>query len=378
MRSMHRALFMLLLVPCSLHSQESRPPLDIFGYFQAVFDQANEQTSMFGGPMESTQKNTFMLQQANIFLRKEFTSKVTSFVNLEFTNSYSSAQGWGTFRIEEGWVWYEPVEAFSIKAGLLVPVFNNLNEIKNRMPLLPYIIRPIVYEAAAEGLTSLEEIVPQSAFLQLQGTIPVDVVKFDYAVYAGNGDPLFTTSNNATDRYIISGTDTTTFKLIGGRVGARWGRLKAGFSLASDKVNRVSYGIGAVSRIRMGGDLSFQSGSLSLESEYIFTKEHLNTEQKRTWDVLSSMNPMLGIAPENEFAYGVVTYDLMEAVYAYVGAEYFRSHLNSITRGYMVGGGYRPMESVVIKFGYMRIDNEDPGLAVFHSNRVQAGVSVMF
>ena len=95
-------------------------------------------------------RNTFILQQANIFFRKQFNSRFAAFVDLEFTNTYASTRKWGTFRLEEAWVRYQTSEEFSIKAGLLVPVFNNLNEIKNRMPLLPYITRPFVYEAAAK------------------------------------------------------------------------------------------------------------------------------------------------------------------------------------------------------------------------------------
>ncbi len=69
----------------------------------------------------------------------------------------------------------------------MVPTFNNLNEIKNRTPLLPYIFRPFVYEASVFDLFPVNELVPEQAFLQVYGFIPAGEVKFDYAVYVGNG-----------------------------------------------------------------------------------------------------------------------------------------------------------------------------------------------
>jgi hypothetical protein len=206
----------------------------------------------------------------------------------------------------------------------------------------------------------------------------LNTLKLDYAVYVGNGDKSFTTSNMATSNYTIGGTDTTSFKLIGGRVGLRTGRIKAGFSLTSDKSNRTEIGMGAVPRVRMGGDLSFQTGPVSLESEFITTKELLDAGQEQKWDFIAGMDPRLGKKPQNLFAYGVVTYDLTEEVYTYLGYEYLRYHASSITRGYMVGGGYRPLEDVVIKLGYMHIDNDDPGMSIYHADRIQAGVSVVF
>ena len=74
----------------------------------------------------------------------------------------------------------------------------------------------------------------------------------------------------------------------------------------------------------------------------------------------------------------VVAADFSESYYAYVGAEYMESHKASFTRGIMAGGGYRPIENVVVKLQYLHIANEFQDLSSFLSNRVQVGVSVMF
>lgn len=274
---------------------------------------------------------------------------------------------------------YEPSEHFGIRGGLLVPVFNNLNEIKNRMPLLPYIARPLVYEATIEGVADFEEFFPGSAFLQIQGVVHVGEAKLDYALYTGNGDPAFTATNAASSSlYQIGGMDTTTFKLFGGRVGTRIGKMKAGFSFTHDYVNRNMYGIGGVPRVRFGGDLSGQLGDFSLESEVIATKEHLDDRQTALYNAAALLNPLLGSKPANFFAYGVLLYDFSDQFYAYGGVEYFDYHGSDFARGFMVGGGFVPLDQLVVKLQYLHITNELSGLSAYRTDRIQAGISLMF
>jgi hypothetical protein len=378
MLHVHKNLLSLVFAPGVLLGQTSSTDLEIFGYFQSTFDHSREQTSIMEMPAQITNRNTFILQQANVFFRKQFDPHFSSFLNIEFTNSYSSSRGWGSIRVEEAWVRYEPAEYLSIKAGLLVPVFNNLNEIKNRMPLLPYITRPIVYEAAAEGNVSLDEFIPEAAFVQVAGALSLNQAKVDYALYAGNGDPSFTKGAEAGSEYLIGGVDTTTFKLFGGRVGARAGRLKAGFSMTADWANRVALGFGGVRRLRFGGDFSAAVGPLSFEAEIISTKELLDDSQLMIYQMMARMDFRLGSKPNNFFAYGVATFDINDDFYAYAGIEYLEYHGNSLTRGYMVGGGMRPVEPVVVKLQYLHLENDFRGLSTYQSDRLQAGVSVIF
>ncbi len=373
-----------ILVPFLLCGQEltqeqvSSSGIDVFGYFQTTFDHSAEKQSIMSLPALTSTRNTFILQQANIFLRRQFDPRFAAFLNIEFTNTFSSSRDWGSLRLEEAWMRYEPSKIFSIKAGLLIPVFNNLNEIKNRTPILPYITRPFVYEAAAEGTASIDEFTPGGAFLQVQGTIDMLPLKLEYAFYGGNSDPSFVTTNGVIGHYMIGGIDTTTYKLLGGRVGVRWEKLKAGFSFTADKVNRNSVGLGAVPRRRYGGDVSYQIGRVSLESELISTEEVLDDPQLRVFQAVSRMNPMLGTEPKNLFAYGLLMYDISDQFYVYGALQYLQSHGNSITRGIWLGGGYRPIEQAVVKLQYLHIRNEFGSLSSYRSNRVQAGVSVMF
>ncbi len=378
---MHRrslTLLLFLFLPCLLFGQGITSGLDVFGYFQSTFENSWETTRILDFPASSVTRNTFILQQANVFFRKQFGSQFTSFVNLEFTNSYFSSRGWGTFRVEEGWVRYEPSDCFSVKAGLLVPTFNNLNEIKNRMPLLPYIIRPVVYEAAAEGIASSDEFVPQSAFLQVEGTVHLSDIRLDYVAYTGNGDPSFTTAGTKGGNYVIGGVDTTSFKLLGARVGMRVGKVKTGFSITSDKANRADIGLGAIQRYRFGGDLSFQVGPVSLESEIIATEELMDDHQLQVFRAMAMYNPLLGTKPSNLFSYGVVTYDISEMFYAFGGIEYMQYHESAFTRGAMAGGGIRPIDQIVVKLEYLYINATTGSLSTYRSHRLQAGISVMF
>ena len=149
-------------------------------------------------------------------------------------------------------------------------------------------------------------------------------------------------------------------------------------SFTADKVNRNSVGLGAVPRRRYGGDVSYQIGRVSLESELISTEEVLDDPQLRVFQAVSRMNPMLGTEPKNLFAYGLLMYDISDQFYVYGALQYLQSHGNSITRGIWLGGGYRPIEQAVVKLQYLHIRNEFGSLSSYRSNRVQAGVSVMF
>lgn len=44
----------------------------------------------------------------------------------------------------------------------------------------------------------------------------------------------------------------------------------------------------------------------------------------------------------------------------------------------MAGGGYRPIDDVVVKVQDLHISNEFQGLSSYLSDRIQAGVSVKF
>jgi hypothetical protein len=100
---------------------------------------------------------------------QKISAELDGFCQFEVLNTFSSSRQWGAFNVEEAWVKYNPNMRFNLKLGLQIPIFNNLNEIKNRTPLLPYIIRPLVYETSFGEIFPIEEFVPARAFVQAYG-----------------------------------------------------------------------------------------------------------------------------------------------------------------------------------------------------------------
>jgi len=257
----------------NVHAQIEESPIKIFGYFQNSL----QHWTAFEDIREH---NSFSLQQLNFFLQKDLGRNWTALVNFEFLNNFSSSRQWGDANLEEAWLRYRLNEKFNIKLGLQIPIFNNLNEINNRTPLLPYIIRPLVYETSFGEFFPVEEFVPARAFAQIYGFLPIGKFKFDYAVFLGNS-PNISINNYSSDESPNeqSGIDTTTTFLVGGRTGIRYGELKLGVSATHEKINHFMYIAQYIGRnpselkevpaIRLGGDFSYGFGNFWFESEFI-------------------------------------------------------------------------------------------------------------
>ena len=269
-----KLLLILIISFSTVLSQSEENQLKLFGYFQNEFEYQKGTAEA-----DDFDQNTFVLQQLNLFIQKDFSDEWTSFVNFEILNSFSAAHRQGSFNIEEAWVRYRRSRQFNLKLGLQIPIFNNFNEIKNRTPLIPYIIRPLVYETAFSENIQVEEYAPKNAYIQIYGFIPSNDWKLDYAIYLGNTANISSqTENGVTGR---SGTDTTSSVLVGGRIGLRYNELKFGLSATRDIVNYFSGGYDTlfpnvspdkfkeVPRIRLGSDFSFNYEDFSFEGEYI-------------------------------------------------------------------------------------------------------------
>lgn len=303
-------LVLTLLFTVSLFAQDEG--LRIFGYSQAAFRQLSDYSISFpinpllngGNPIkkESFQGyNTFLLQQANVFLQNDFAGNygdITAFINLQFQNSYHSSQKWGSFNLEEAWMKYSLSSAANFRIGLLIPEFNAFNQIKNKTPLHPYILRPVVYESTVEEVLTIEDFVPNTAFLQFYGNLALtENIRFDYSLHAGNSENSFILNSTEGQALIVTGSDQTTFKAIGGRIGLRTEEGKAGISFTSDRDNqfdrfssRVFDATGASSRketmeyriprLRLGGDFSYSLFGFNFEAEVISVTYDLTNEQK--------------------------------------------------------------------------------------------------
>ncbi len=352
-------LYFTMLLTASGADAQDDSKLDIFGYFQAFYQHHEDDSD--------NASNSFSLQQMNIFFQRNLSQKWNAFISLEFLNSFSTSRFWGELNIDEAWISYHASRQLQIKAGLIVPTFNNMNEIKNRMPLLPYIYRPIIYEVSMVKEFPVEEFVPLTANLQVFGAIPADFGKIDWAVFLGNSPNI-----NRNPREGQTGIDTTSTLLYGGRLGIRSGELKAGVSFSHDKVDYFrefdeffgNYsGLGRqMTRHRLGGDLSYNIGKFSFESEFI------GVEYDEKIDMVSL---------DKEFAYGTLGYQVTDKLFGYTTYNYMHAEVEPLFEIYMrlyyLGAAYRMSDRVVFKAQYGKIDWQDEFYIDFISRIRQKG-----
>jgi hypothetical protein len=274
-RQIHRSCLTLVLLSAGLVQPawtDSSEPLQIFGFFQNTLMHQTSRKTPFAS---EAARNSFSVQQHNLFFQKDLDASWRAFVNYEFLNSFNSASRWGSANLEEVWVRYRDSPRLNVKFGLSIPIFNNLNDIKNRTPLLPYVIRPLVYETSFRDFIAVEEYLPARAFVQSYGFVPAGSSKLDYALFLGNGPNI----NDDADEG-QTGVDTTDSFLIGGRIGVRSGgsgEWKLGVSATRDHYNAPSLGVTPevgtdlqqLTRRRLGADFSCVHRDLSLEAEII-------------------------------------------------------------------------------------------------------------
>ena len=358
-----------MLIACNIYSQSD---LDIFGFAQIrAKHRSFERSGYFMAPpppgfqdpqkvviSQSLEEKNVTLQILSLFFRKEFKNDYTFFLNTEFTNSYSSGEKWGNFSIAELWIRKEYSSSFNYKIGLLVPRFNQMNEVKNRMPFIPYIERPLVYESSLAFFINFEDYIPERAFLQFDGSFFKDNLIFDYALYIGDSE--FSSFGQSEDGLTPSGNDLTTNLLFGGRFGIEYKELKLGVSGTYDKDNRniteplYDYGLDTplgkyVPRYRLGIDFMYRYGKFSLIGEYIDIQHDDNT-------------PNLKI--DKSFYFYTLQYDLNQKWFGYYNFSHIEGQHFSQGGGgndmYKIGGGYRILDNMILKFAYSFIKNADP------------------
>jgi hypothetical protein len=376
----NRLIVALLVVACAIpavvHAQGGESDLRVYGYLQASF---YEQTRDDNSDRNS---NTFTVQQLNLLLQKDLSRRWSAFVDLLFTNSYSSFRNAGSFGIEQAWVRYRRDHYLNVKLGLMLPKFNYLNEIRHKMPVLPYIIRPLVYETSFQEDVRIEEYVPQQAYVQAYGYAPAGDFKIDYAGYVGNSSNI-----NRDSDFGQTGLDTTNALLIGGRVGVRHASFQIGLSATHDKVDYLSgvepdtltpqLQFDGISRVRLGVDLRFEYRNLSFESEFISV----------TYD-----DDFPEFDVDKMFYYGTLGYLFADQLFAYVSYWELEEHLAARRQanGFLTakltaritGGGvaYHFNERITFKGSGTRVNQEFsiPDAAARDFNFYALAVSVLF
>jgi hypothetical protein len=353
-------------------AQDDYSDLYVFGYMQGCY-------AVIDGTMLGPRSTTFLLQQADIMATKEFEDRFSVFLDLQFTNSYNSKLNWGSLNIEEGWVKYSYSQALNVKAGVIVPTFNAMLQVKSRTPLLPYIFRPFVYESIMLETINLETFLPVRANIEVYGSVPVAELNLDYAAFAGNSESSYLVRGGSA--FQVSGMDTTTHKLVGGRVGVSTHWMRAGVSMTSDKEDHTQMGMGGLQRFRYGADLSMHISHFTLEGEGIWVHNVMDDRQKGVLGFLRTYSPLLGENFDRRFFYGTLLYDVSEALFAYGSYSYitindFIGTADGI-KEWTVGGGWRPIDNIVVKAQYVGVTSESPVYNLKIGNTILA-VSVMF
>ena len=333
-----------LIISCPAFSQEENP-IKVFGYFQNSFGQVTHD--------DHRNYNTFNMQQLNILLQKDLLEDWTAFINFQAVNNFSAERQWGSYSIEEAWLRYRFDNHLNIKLGLQIPVFNRLNEIKNRTPLLPYVIIPLVYEDSFSKEVDIESYIPKRAYAQVYGFYPFfEDFKLDYAVYMGNS-PNISTWGDAGN----SGQDTTDTFLSGGRIGIRYSGLKAGFSYTSDQVLNFASEISDIDppsrellkrkfihRERIGFDFYYEIGDWNLAAEYI---DVLYDDDNVIFDL------------DKRFYYGTIGYEINDELFSYFSYWFVKEKFEPFGwfnfKVLTPGLAYNINEIITLKVQYARI-----------------------
>ncbi len=383
--------------------------LYIFGFSQVLLNtksvsynvyESDEIPFAYGNRFNST---SFALHQVNLFFQKPINERSIFFLNLEATGSYSSKIPSGHLEIPEGWISYRFSELLEIKAGLLLPKFNNLTEIKNRLPLFPYLIRPIMYESLLNNLVTPEDYNPQNAYFQITGSKQLLVNKYlEYAFYIGNAENSFlsrTPVGSADDEEAATafylGENMNTALLFGGRLGLinQYETFKTGVSFTYDEDNRTEEVtsifrlssfttpiLGEVKRYRFGYDLSFTLDKIAFEGEFI-SVFHNHKEIRE--------NPAFAQANLNKyFVYANLTYNFNDDFYAFGYSSFHQDQSFEMVKqgtpsaaGVLVtsfGGGWRPFENTSIKVQYLDsyvLENNYLGYTI---DMLSVGISTIF
>ncbi len=356
MRLKHASLALAMLLSFSAATFAQSNDLQIFGYFQNNYTYFNT----YLGDTKTMDVNSFLMQQMDVFFQKNLTADFSAFVNLEFTNSYAAQDSIGGFKIQEAWLKYSPSEYLNIKGGLLIPRFNNFNEIKNRTVLLPYIYRPIAYESYFFNQFGTSAFVPSTANLQVYGDIPVvGGLHFNYAGFYGNSE---TDMLNKNSNFWGPGQDPTPYKLVGGRLGIEYENLQLGVSATSDRQNlnqenngfaTVRYNLGYIPRTRFGAYLNYSRWGFELEGEMIKVNYDISQAQK---DSLSHI--MFAPTSFDKTYYHVnLLYNFTDKIAGYVGYDYLKGQDNFfISDGlnvYSYGASYRVSDAILLKAQYV-------------------------
>lgn len=377
---------LFLFAATSINAQEE---ISIFGYAQPYFNAFSSAYGEPGPPAGEEDQNYFTMgiSQLNLFFQKDFGDDFSSFVNFELINNYSSDRGFGAFNLQEAYLRWNLADELKFKFGMVIPVFNQMYEIYNKTPLLPYIFRPKLYETNQGNLVDIFSFLPQKALVQASGVFNVSGVKIDYAAYINYPTNGFISSekNDLIPGYVAFGQPAVNYLGFGGRVGIRYNKLNVGVSLGVDKDNRRNYrqtvyqkyssylddstasvydnddtNLGDLNRFRLGADVSFTLGDFTLSGEYLQVKTDVPSESKTILTQWNSEDPyFIGKGFDKSFYYVSLLYNLSDKFFFYGMYDMMQDESDPFFfgedgyGGISFGGGYNLNDYVVLKVQYL-------------------------
>lgn len=377
-------LSIIALIISAINANSQSSSFNLFGTAQSIFFYENRSLdfSVNKSILDSTLKDhkgessSFALQQMDLLLQNNFDENFSFFADIEFKLNYSSEKNWGDLNIQEAWACYSLNDYFNVKFGMLFPEFNNLNSIKNRLNLTPYIIRPIVYEQILSQQFNFEDFIPEKAFVQVFGYIPIHKYGIDYAVYMGNSEASFAKNTLASDSNLnyLSGADTKNFKfkLYGARIGIKKSddKFKIGLSATHDYDNKNDSTpvftmkrpiLGNLPRVRLGFDFSFTYGGFRLEHESIKVNYYDLPDPKKVFHTANADEHDLNTG--QLFSYTSFLYNFDDEAFIYSVLSMIEDKFTEIDGNALYfGGGYKLNSNIIAKaqFMYYKQHSESP------------------
>ncbi len=395
-------LIILSLFPCSLFADG----MQLMGSLQSIYMQRENSlhitNNYWNEEINETYSNsTFAVQQLDLILINEFDYNIKTFVDLTFNWNYDSNKGWGEFDIQEAWAQYSYSDGLNIQFGQLIPRFNYNNELRNKLPLLPYIIRPVYYEEILNNIFNVEDLIPETAYFQVYGMLPLlSKMRLDYSLFVGNSEDSYIISSKENNHYHLSenvnGIDTTGLKqkLIGGRVGVHTASesIRLGVSVTHDYDNRRDTllrmwpsPIGDLERWRIGWDMNFAFSGFELDGEFIYVDYKVGDSNFE--------DNMMSFAPKmvNKKEYYILSY-LTSALYNISSKIFVYGRYNNIdntvdnfkVQDISFGAGYKILPNCVAKVQYLNHDqsfknsDENKLLYNYNADMLVLALSVLF
>lgn len=427
--------FVLFGILFGFFKLEASENLSIFGYVQPYVTNFSSSYPDSTPPGESNYTyNHAGVAQFNLFIANKFSNDLSAMVNLEITNNYSSNKGFGNFNLQEAFLKWEANELVNIKFGMFLPKFNQMFEIYNRTPLLPYLNRPKLYETSSGNLVDIFDILPQKGLVQISGNLNLSEesnLAINYALYINHPTNGYISSptNDLIPGYVAFGQSAVDFFGYGARIGLKYEGLSLGFSITSDKDNKRNYksniankykaylmdavsdtssqtfydlyssdqtNLGDISRLRIGADFSFKYKGLTLTGEYVKvdadenakTVSNPNTtvaDQLKLWNNENAY--FFGKTIDKKFYFVSLQYDY-EDYFVYTMYDYLDDGNDPFFfgeegySGFSLGAGWNIDSNLVIKGQFTKNTAKynigDNFIVKFNDMSISLGCSIMF